>query len=83
MRKTKIFVCDVLPCAGGLDVVVALLDDGTKEREVQICIPKYCNISKCIGEEIYYEMKNGKVRISGVRTPKQENIVQDVEGGEE
>lgn len=83
MNKSKIFVCDVLPCAGELDVVVALLDDGTKEREVQICIPKYCNISKCIGEEIYYEMKNGKVRISEIRAPKQAKVVQDVESGEE
>lgn len=85
MNKTKIYVCDVLPCAGDLDVVFALREDESGEREVQICIPKYCEISKCIGEEIYYEIKSGRVRLSSVRTPKQkvDTPMQDVESGEE
>ncbi len=85
MSKNKIFVCDVLPCAGDLDVVVALVEDGETTREVQICIPKYCDISKCIGEEIYYEIKNGRVRLSAVRSPKHEvdDPTQDIESGEE
>lgn len=33
MSKNKIFVCDVLPCAGDLDVVVALVEDGEKREK--------------------------------------------------
>lgn len=42
-------------------------------------------ISKCIGEEIYYEIKNGRVRLSAVRSPKHEvdDPTQDIESGEE
>lgn len=85
MNKTKIYVCDVLPCVGDLDVVIALMESESGERKVQICIPKYCEISKCIGEEIYYEIKGGKVRLSSVRATKQkvDTPMQDIESGEE
>lgn len=85
MSKNKIFVCEVLPCTGDLDVVVALVEEGGTTKEMQVCIPKYCEISKCIGEEIYYEVKNGRVRLSAVRSPKYqaEDPTQEVESGEE
>lgn len=77
MAKTKIFVCEVLPCAGDLEVAVVLMDDGQAEREIQLCVPKSCNISKCVGEEIYYEMKHGEVRIKAVNKPENEVSRQD------
>lgn len=85
MNKNKILVCDVIPCAGDLDTVIALVEDGTSAREVQVCLPKYCELSKRIGEEIYYEIKNGRVRLSEVRLPKREEEIptQDMESGEE
>lgn len=49
---------------------------------LRICLPKYCNIAKYIGEEVYYEVRNGRYRISEVRlskvkaeAPAQENVV--------
>lgn len=70
MNKNKIRVCGVLPCTGELDIVTAEVEDETGVRHLQICIPKYCEISKCIGEEIWYEVKNGRVRISSVHKPE-------------
>ena len=52
MNKQKIFVRNVLPCASDLDVAIIKMND----RELQICLPKYCNIAKYIGEEVYYEV---------------------------
>lgn len=66
MNKQKIFVRNVLPCAGDLDVAIVEMNG----RELQVCLPKYCNVTKCIGEEIYYEVRNGKYRISEVRSPR-------------
>jgi len=85
MGKKKIFVSEVLPCAGELCVVMALMEVGNELKEVQVCLPKSCGIEKCVGEEIYYEMKNGRVRISEVRQPKPEVEIpsHDVESGEE
>lgn len=76
MNKQKIFVRNVLPCAGDLDVAFVEMNG----RELQICMPKYCNISKCIGEEVYFEVRNGRYRVSEVRGPKvkTEASVQDV-----
>lgn len=78
MNKQKIFVRNVLPCASDLDVAIIKMND----RELQICLPKYCNIAKYIGEEVYYEVRNGRYRISEVRlskvkaeAPAQENVV--------
>lgn len=84
MNKKKIYVSDVLPCAGDLCVVKALMEVDDGLHEVQICLPKSCGIEKCVGEEIYYEMRNGKVRISEVRQPEPEVEIptQDIEVGE-
>ena len=67
-----------MPCASDLDVAIIKMND----RELQICLPKYCNIAKYIGEEVYYEVRNGRYRISEVRlskvkaeAPAQENVV--------
>lgn len=85
MSKQKLFVSDVLPCAGDLCVAFVLATVEDEIHAVQICLPKSCGIDKCVGEEIYYEMRNGKVRISEVRQPEPVVDVpaQDVESGEE
>lgn len=85
MNKMKLCISDVLPCAGNLCVAFALMDDGDDIKEIQVCLPKSCGIEKCVGKEIYYEMRNGKVRISEVRQPepKVDIPAQDVESGEE
>ncbi|MCM1220768.1 MAG: hypothetical protein NC548_40385 [Lachnospiraceae bacterium] len=76
MNKQRVFVRNVLPCAGDLDVAFVKMNG----RELQICLPKYCNTSKYIGEEVYYEIRNGRYRVSEIRSPKvrEEASVQDV-----
>ena len=76
MGKTKILVTEVLPCAGNLDVAVVLMDDGIQTKELHLCVPKSCNIADCIGEEVYYEFKNGKVSIKAIYKPSAEVITQ-------
>ena len=67
MEKQKIFVRDVLPGANDLDIVIAELDG----KELQICLPKHYDMEKCIGEEIYFEARNGKYQISQIRLSKE------------
>ena len=78
IKKKKIFFLHFFTCASDLDVAIIKMND----RELQICLPKYCNIAKYIGEEVYYEVRNGRYRISEVRlskvkaeAPAQENVV--------
>ena len=58
--RYKIYVKDVLSTDSGLCVVIAILNG----KDTQICLPKDCGIEKYIGEEVYYEIKGKKVRIS-------------------
>ena len=79
MGKTKIFVSKVLPCAGDLEVAIVLMDDGATSKEVQLCVPKSCNISSCIGEEVYYECRNGRVYLRAIQKPSTAVALQDYE----
>ena len=85
MSKTKIFISEVLPCAGDLEVAIVLINDSNGEKEVQLCIPKSCNISKHIGEEVYFELTNGKVRLKAIQPeePVFRISMQEYEAGEE
>lgn len=81
MNKQKIFVRNVLPCASDLDVAIVEMNG----RELQICLPKYCNVAKYTGEEVYYEVRNGRYRISEIRLPKvkaEASAQEDVVGGD-
>ena len=78
INNQKFFLGKVMRSAPDLDVAIIKMND----RELQICLPKYCNIAKYIGEEVYYEVRNGRYRISEVRlskvkaeAPAQENVV--------
>lgn len=64
--RYKIYVKDVLSTDSGLCVVVAILNG----KDTQICLPKDCGIEKYIGEEVYYEIKDKKVRISKAYHPQ-------------
>lgn len=64
--RYKIYVKDVLSTDSGLCVVVAILNG----KDTQICLPKDCGIEKYIGEEVYYEIKDKKVRISKAHQPQ-------------
>lgn len=64
--RYKIYVKDVLSTDSSLCVVVAILNG----KNTQICLPKDCGIEKYIGEEVYYEIKDKKVRISKAHQPQ-------------
>ena len=70
MAKTKILVREVLDASERYDVVFADLYDGDTVKDVQVCMPKYCQISTMLGKEVYFEVKNGTVRVSQVKRKK-------------
>lgn len=79
--RYKIYVKDVLSTDSGLCVVIAILNG----KDTQICLPKDCGIEKYIGEEVYCEIKDKKVRISKAHQPhvRVETPVEVDEEGEE
>ena len=80
--RYKIYVKDVLSTDSGLCVVIAILNG----KDTQICLPKDCGIKKYIGEEVYYEIKGKKVRISKAHQPQvcvETPIDEEDEKGEE
>lgn len=79
--RYKIHVKDVLFPDSGLCVVIAILNG----KDTQICLPEDCGIEKYIGEDVYYEIKDKKVRISKAHQPhvRVETPVEVDEEGEE
>lgn len=80
--RYKIHVKDVLFPDSGLCVVIAILNG----KDTQICLPEDCGIEKYIGEDVYYEIKDKKVRISKVHQPQvrmETPIDEEDEKGEE
>lgn len=80
--RYKIHVKDVLFPNSGLCVVIAILNG----KDTQICLPEDCGIEKYIGEDVYYEIKDKKVRISKVHQPQvrmETPIDEEDEKGEE
>lgn len=80
--RYKIHVKDVLFPDSGLCVVIAILNG----KDTQICLPKDCGVEKYIGEDVYYEIKDKKVRISKVHQPQvhmETPIDEEDEKGEE
>lgn len=71
MAKAKILVREVLNVSERYDVAFADLYDEDVVKDVQICMPKYCQISSFVGKEVYFEVKNGTVQISQVKGKKQ------------
>jgi len=67
--KSRIFVCKVLSTSGDKCVVKAL--SGDEANEIQVCFPISCGIEKYVNQEVDYEIKNGRVRISEVRYDKE------------
>lgn len=70
MAKTKILVREVLDVSDRYDVVYANLYDNDTVRDVQICMPKYCQMSSYVGKEVYYEMKDDSICVSQVKRKK-------------
>lgn len=77
MSKTKIYVKDVIEPDGIYDVVFAEINDGISQRSLQICMPKYCNMPSLVGKEIFYEVKDGVVRVTPVKRNKKQAVTLD------
>lgn len=70
MDKCKIYVKSVLPCTGELEVANIIMTDNGEKKELQLCVPKSSGISECVGKEIFYEYKDGSVRLTDIKTTK-------------
>lgn len=79
MAKTKILVREVLDVSERYDVVFADLYDGKEVKDVQVCMPKYCQISSLVGKEVYFDVVDGRVRVSKVKTGKKNEQAEDNE----
>ena len=79
MAKTKILVREVLAASERYDVVFADLYDGEEVKDVQVCMPKYCQISSLVGKKVYFEVEDGRVRVSQVKTGKKNEQAEDNE----
>lgn len=63
--RYKIYVNEVIQTDSNLCVVKTKLNG----KDTQICLPKDCGIDKYLGEEVYCEIKDKKVRISKAHQP--------------
>lgn len=79
--RYKIYVNEVIQTDSNLCVVKTKLNG----KDTQICLPNDCGIDKYLGEEVYCEIKDKKVRISKAHQPhvRVETPVEVDEEGEE